>query len=450
MKLMKDIKKKLTESTTLKVIIIIVLIVLFMIPNAMVKELIFERQNTEFQVKKEIGSKWGAPQFLTGPFLVIPYKKKKIVTFNAGEEKIEFYDRELQVLPKTLNISGDLNPIVRKRGIYKAILYDALLDFEGNFELPDFDKLGIDTNLINWNKIVINIGIKDMGGIKESITLKWGNINSISLEPGIKGNIAGTGASAIINFDREKYGNSIDFSFNVKLQGSESIYFTPLGKTTTVALKSSWDSPSFQGRFVPDDREISSDGFTANWKILDMNRNYPQQWEGSKYNITPSKFGVKLIKPVGEYQKNMRTIKYSLLIIVLIFLIYFFFEILGKFRIHPIQYSFIGLALTMFFVLLLSISEQLGFNIAYLISSLATSAIILIYSASLLKDKKKLGVLTGFLALIYGFIYIVLQLEDYALLAGSIGLFLALFAAMFYSRKIDWYNININIPGKDE
>ncbi len=445
---MKDIKNRLTESTTLKVIIIIVLIILFMIPNAMVKELIFERENTEFQVKKEIGIKWGAPQLLTGPYLVIPYKKKKIVTFNAGEEKIEFNDRELQVLPKTLNISGDLNPIVRKRGIYKAILYDALLDLEGNFELPDFDKLGIDTNLITWNKMVINIGIKDMGGIKESITLKWGNKDNINLEPGIKGSIAGTGASAIINFDREKYRNSINFSFNVKLQGSESIYFTPLGKTTTVALKSSWDSPSFQGRFVPDEREISSNGFTANWKILDMNRNYPQQWEGKNYNVIPSKFGVELIKPVGEYQKNMRSIKYSILIIVLIFLIYFFFEILGKFRIHPIQYSFIGLALTMFFVLLLSISEQLGFNIAYFISSLATSAIILIYSASLLKDKKKLGILTGFLALIYGFIYIVLQLEDYALLAGSIGLFFALFAAMFYSRKIDWYNINIT--GKSE
>ncbi len=448
MNFMKDIKKKLTESTTLKVIIIIVLIVLFMIPNAMVKELIFERQNTEFQVKKEIGSKWGAPQFLTGPYLVIPYKKKKIVTYNAGEEKIEFYDRELQVLPKTLNISGDLNPLVRKRGIYKAILYDALLDFEGNFELPDFDKLGIDTNLIKWDKMMINIGIKDMGGIKESIILKWGNKDNINLEPGVKGEISNTGASAMVGFDKKKYRNNVDFSFNVKLQGSESIYFTPLGKTTTVTLKSSWDSPSFQGRFVPDNREISSDGFTANWKILDMNRNYPQQWEGNKYNITPSKFGVKLIKPVGEYQKNMRTVKYSLLIIVLIFLIYFFFEILGKFRIHPIQYSFIGLALTMFFVLLLSISEQLGFNIAYLISSLATSTIILIYSASLLRDKKKLGVLTGFLATIYGFIYVVLQLEDYALLAGSIGLFLALFAAMFYSRKIDWYNINIT--GKDE
>ncbi|HHH54328.1 MAG TPA: cell envelope integrity protein CreD, partial [Bacteroidetes bacterium] len=242
---------------------------------------------------------------------------------------------------------------------------------------------------------------------------------------------------------QEKYKDNIDFSFDIKLQGSESIYFIPVGKTTTVALKSSWDSPSFQGRFVPDEREVSKDGFTANWKILDMNRNYPQQWEGNKYNVSSSKFGVDLIKPVGEYQKNMRTVKYSLLIIVLIFLIYFFFEVLGKFRIHPIQYSFIGLALTLFFVLLLSISEQIGFDLAYLVSAAATTIMILIYSAALLKNRKQLLILTGFLITIYGFIYVVLQLEDFALLAGSIGLFVALFITMYYSRKIDWYNIGI-------
>jgi len=438
---MENIRKKLTESTTLKVIIIVILIVLFMIPNAMVTQLIHERQNNEYHVKKEIGSKWGAPQLMTGPFIVLPYQVKS-VRLSDGKEEVEYFDREIQILPKKLDISGDLNPIIRKRGIYKAILYDALLDYSGKFEMPDFDKLGIDTNLIKWDKIIFNVGIEDMGGIKESITLKWGD-KKVNLEPGVQGNITKTGASKVVGFDHDTNAKSIDFSFNIKIQGSESIYFIPLGKTTTVALNSPWDSPSFQGRFVPDNREISKDGFTADWKILDMNRNFPQQWSGTQYNVFNSKFGVELIKPVGEYQKNMRSIKYSILIIVLIFLIYFFFEILGKFRIHPIQYSFIGLALTMFFVLLLSISEQVGFNIAYLISAVATSIMILIYSASLLKNKKQLGVLTGFLITIYGFIYVVLQLEDYALLAGSIGLFIALFATMFYSRKIDWYNISI-------
>lgn len=432
---MKDIKKRLTESTTLKVIIIVVLIVLFMIPNAMVKQLIYERESTEFQVKKEIGSKWGAPQLISGPYLVIPYKENK--------NESDYFKHKLQVLPKTMNISGDLNPIIRKRGIYEAILYDAILGYSGKFEMPDFEKLGIDTNLIEWNKIIFNLGIKYMGGIKEAITLKWGESKNINLEPGITGDIANTGASIMVGYDQEKYKDNIDFSFDIKLQGSESIYFIPVGKTTTVALKSSWDSPSFQGRFVPDEREVSKDGFTANWKILDMNRNYPQQWEGNKYNVSSSKFGVDLIKPVGEYQKNMRTVKYSLLIIVLIFLIYFFFEVLGKFRIHPIQYSFIGLALTLFFVLLLSISEQIGFDLAYLVSAAATTIMILIYSAALLKNRKQLLILTGFLITIYGFIYVVLQLEDFALLAGSIGLFVALFITMYYSRKIDWYNIGI-------
>ncbi len=440
---MKNIKNRLSESTTLKVIIIVVLIVLFMIPNAMVKQLIQERENNEWRVKKEIGSKWGAPQLISGPFLVIPYQKKKITEYD-GKQEVKYFNYELNVMPKTLDISGNIVPIIRKRGIYKAILYDAFLDYGGNFEMPDFDKLGIDTSLIKWDKIIFNIGIEDMGGIKESIKLNWDGIHNINLEPGIKGTISKTGVSTVVEFAKEKYSKIIDFSFNVKIQGSESIFFTPLGKTTKVVLNSTWDSPSFQGRFVPDSREISQDGFTAKWKILDMNRDFPQQWEGSDYNVTKSQFGVKLIKPVGEYQKNMRTVKYSLLIIVLIFMIYFFFEILGNFKIHPIQYTFIGLALTMFFVLLLSISEQVGFNIAYLISSVATGLMILIYSASLLKKNKQLILLGSFLTTIYGFIYVVLQLEDYALFAGSIGLFIALFAIMYYSRKIDWYNINIS------
>lgn len=439
---MKNVKKNIAESTTLKIVIIVVLIVLFMIPSSMIKDLIREREVNELEVKKEIGSIWGEPQLISGPFLVIPYSKKIIRTVNDKKE-VELIEKELHILPQKLDISGTIDPVIRKRGIYKATLYNATLKYNGEFKMPDFKRMDVDSSLIKWKKAVLNVGIADMSGIKEPIILKWDDSTGINLEPGIKGDISQSGASAIIPISLAKKENVFKYKFDVKIQGSESISFLPLGKTSTVSLNSSWDSPSFQGKFSADNHEISSEGFTANWKILDMNRNYPQQWTGKNYLVNQSKFGVRLIKPVGEYQKNMRSIKYSVLIIVFTFLVFFFFEVLGKFKIHPIQYSFIGLALTMFFVLLLSISEQLGFNLAYLISAIATSTMILVYSFSLLSNKKQLIALMCFLITIYTFIYIVLQMEDYALLAGSIGLFVALFATMYYSRKIDWYNISL-------
>ena len=438
---MKKIKQRRFSSTTIKAFTIVVLVLLFIIPNDMVVQLIQEREHNELEVKKDIGSKWGAPQLISGPYLIIPYQKKEKLEQNG--KKTEWLSHHyLNILPEMLNITGKLNPIIRKRGIYKAILYDAVLNYSGSFELPDFKKMGIDPKLIDWNNVTFNVGITDMGGIKEHLQLNWGITQNIHLEPGIKGTIAPRGVSAIVAIKTGENRKTTDFDFTVKLQGSESIFFTPLGKTTKVALHSSWNSPSFQGRFIPDSREVSPTGFSAKWEILNVNREFPQQWIDKTHKVSCSKFGVSLLEPIGQYQKNIRAVKYSLLIIVLIFLVYFFYEILGQFRIHPIQYSFIGLALIMFFVLLLSISEQLGFDIAYLIAAFATGGTILVYSATWLGNKKKLMMLTSFLVTIYGFIYVVLQLEDYALLVGSIGLFIALFNIMYFSRKIDWYNIN--------
>ena len=435
---MKKFNKQLTESISIKILSIVILISLLLIPGQMVKNLIKERSNTEAEVKKDIGSKWGDPQIFTASFLTILYKKEVLNSVN-GEDQIGYSVRRLYVLPEELNISGDIEPVVRKRGIYKAQLYNANLKFSGKFAMPDFDKMDIDTSLVMWDKISFNIGIEDMSGIRDMVKLNWGG-KELNPQPGIKGSLAKTGLSTFVSIEPDHSG--ISFDFEIGIRGSESIDFVPLGKITKVNINSTWDSPSFQGKFVPEKRKISPNGFEANWTVLDLNRNYPQQWLGEKYNVENSKFGVNFIKPVGEYQKNMRSVKYSLLIIVLIFSIYFFFEIIGRYKIHPIQYLFVGLALSIFFLLLLSVSEQWGFDIAYLVSAVATSLMILIYSAAILKNNKYLLVLSGFLVTIYGYVYIVLQLEDYALLAGSLGLFFALFSIMYYSRKINWYEIN--------
>ena len=237
------------------------------------------------------------------------------------------------------------------------------------------------------------------------------------------------------------------FSIPLKLNGSGYLKFEPVGKETTVALESGWSSPSFEGDFLPDQREIRPEGFSASWKVLDLNRNYPQQWKGAEYsfgtgNHPSAHFGVRLVQTVDEYAKTERSSKYAILVIGLTFLIYFFYETLRRFHIHPFQYLLVGLALSVFYLLLLSLSEHLGFNTAYAVATAATIGLITVYSAGVFKNLRMTVQLTLLLGLIYGFIFIVLQLEDYALLTGSIGIFAALAAVMYYSRNVDWYNLS--------
>ena len=232
------------------------------------------------------------------------------------------------------------------------------------------------------------------------------------------------------------------FNFNVKLKGSEYINFVPVGKVTDIELSSDWNNPSFDGPFLPDSREIDDDGFTAHWNVLHLNRNYPQAWIGAQHKVKDSAFGVNLLIPVDSYQKSERSIKYAILFIGLTFLVFFFIEIINKKRVHPIQYILVGLALCLFYTLLLSISEHTSFNIAYGISTLLTIGLISTYTKTVLKSNALTGLMGGILIILYLFIFIIIQLQDYALLMGSIGLFIILGLVMYFSRKIDWYQIN--------
>jgi inner membrane protein len=215
--------------------------------------------------------------------------------------------------------------------------------------------------------------------------------------------------------------------------------FMPLGKQTQASLEATWPSPSFDGNFLPESRQVRADGFEARWKVLDLNRNYPHLFLDNTYSFQGSDFGVRFIQPANDYQKNTRTGKYALLVIGLTFLIFFFFEILRKTRIHPFQYLLVGLALVLFYMLVLSISEHLGFAGAYFIASAATIGLICGYGAFIMPPAKNALLLGVFLIAIYGFIYVVLQLEDYALLVGSLGLFAVLAAVMYLSRRVNWY-----------
>jgi len=232
------------------------------------------------------------------------------------------------------------------------------------------------------------------------------------------------------------------FIFNVKLKGSQYINFVPVGKVTYVELTSDWPTPSFDGTFLPTTREVSEDGFTATWNVLHLNRNYPQAWIGAQHRVNESAFGVNLLLPVDSYQKTNRSIKYAILFIGLTFLVFFFIEIINQKRVHPIQYILVGLALSLFYTLLLSISEHTTFNVAYGISTALTIGLIAAYTKTILKSNALTGLMAGILIVLYLFIFILIQLQDYALLMGSVGLFVILGLVMYFSRKIDWYHIN--------
>ena len=420
------------QSVTFKLIIIGFLILVMLVPGAMIRNLISEREQTKLEVISEIGSKWGFGQTLNGPVLSIPY-------YHFIEQDDETY-REIRYahfLPGELVVHADITPEVRYRGIYKTVVYNTVLKVSGSFGFPDTDKLKIEQGLVLLDDAFLQVGITDMRGIQQVLPFEWDQ-RVLEVEPGIPTNdISGSGFHVKISLEERA---QFDFAFELNLNGSDHLYFVPVGKYTSIQMESPWRHPRFDGAFLPDERAVSEGGFEAAWKVLHLNRNYPQSWKGAAYETNESAFGCFLILPVDQYQKTMRSAKYAIMFIALTFMIFFFVEILNRRRIHPVQYLLVGLSISIFYVLLLSLGEQIGFNLSYLVSSLAIIGLITAYAAGVFRQGKPTVILFLCLVLLYGFLFILIQLQDYALLLGSIGLFVAMGLIMYTSRNVDWYS----------
>ncbi len=424
------------NSVGFKMILIGILTLILLIPAEMVSSLIRERQQRRNSVIAEITEKWGRAQVIAGPILSIPYLHS---TSKDRDGNVRKTIKHIHLLPESLNIVGEIVPSIRYRSIYEAVLYNSDLRAEGHFSFDVLSELDIPDTDIHWESAFVSIGVSDMIGIKDEIVASL-NGETRSMNPGLLSNeVLESGVSGRIKLSPSV--RQLDFSFRLKLNGSEEISFVPIGMNTKVNLKSEWESPSFSGTFLPESRTIGSEGFKAEWRVLHLNRNYPQVWADQQHNIYDSAFGVRLFLAVDIYQQSMRTAKYAFLFLLLTFTTFFFMEVLNRNRVHPIQYLLIGLALLIFYTLLLSISEHLSFGWAYLISSVATIAAITFYSVNILGNKKVIATLTGILTILYSYLYLLLQVEDYALLLGSVGLFLVLMAVMFLTRRIDWYSL---------
>lgn len=430
-----ETKNWIRNSKTLKVIGIGVLALLLLIPAGMIQSLIRERELAFNEVYSEVGQKWGYPQTITGPVITVPY-----ITHSEGSDgKIVSLRKNAYFLPDSLVYSGEITPETRYRGIYKVPVYSGNLNVKGNFKQPDFLQWKIKTENILWDEASISIGISDMRGIRNAIVLSLGSCQ-MEMNPGTDArDIVSSGISSIINL--KKFAN-LPFSFSIELNGSQSLSFIPLGKQTDVLLTSSWSNPSFSGAFLPVSRQVSEKGFNANWKVLNLNRNFPQQWLGSEYAVNESSFGVDFLLPVDHYQKNTRSAKYAIMFIGLTFVAFLLFELISKRKIHPVQYLLVGGALCVFYTLLVSFSEHIGFFWAYTISSVATITLISLYFNSIIGSLRSTSLLLLMLVGLYLFLFTILQLQDYALLMGSIGLFAVISVVMYVSRRVDWYTGN--------
>ena len=435
--------KSFKTNLFLKISLIVVIALLLFIPTSMIKDLIRERENTQRNAIQEISSKWGEVQTVSGPYVSVPYYKnvKQYSTKDSAYKLIKVKEY-IHFLPTLLNVNGEIFPERRYRGIYEIVVYNSKLNISGEYNDIDFLDLDIPLEDIQFEKAFITVGISDLRGIEKQVELNW-NQDKSSFNPGtITHDILESGINAPIRIAKNDSSN-YKFSLDFDLKGSQMLYFIPVGEVTDVNIASSWANPSFNGAFLPDNRTVSDSGFTANWNILHLNRNFPQQWIGSLQRIDYSAFGIDLLLPVDSYLKSMRSIKYAILFIGFTFLVFFFVEVLNKVFIHPVQYVLVGIALVVFYTLLLSISEHLTYNLAFLVSAVATLLLIIGYVKAILKSNMLTFLIGGILSVLYTFIFVIIQLQDYALLIGSIGIFIILSLVMYFSRKIDWYNLKM-------
>lgn len=425
--------RKIFSSLSLKIIFIFFLVLLLMIPAGLIKNLIREREMLRAETELEIQDNWGRSQTLSGPIITIPYYR-----YETRDEKQVRVKAYFHLLPEELDIKGEIFPETRYRGIYKVAVYSSKLHIRGNFKPATKLIESIPNENILWNEARIEFGIPDLRGIQEAIYLQLDE-TELKAEPGISaGSPFQSGIHASLSSEQILSGKPTIFIIEMNLRGSNSLNFIPMGQTSRVQIKSDWADPSFGGAFLPSKREINNNGFTAQWEVLHFNRNYPQIWIDKHYQTADSAFGVSLLLPVDEYQKTMRSVKYALLFLTLTFTLFFFIEILNKKKVHPVHYIMVGASLITFYVLLLSLSEQVGFVAAYLI---AATAIILQISGFLYKiihSIKTTLITAGTLFILYAYLFVLLQLKDYALLMGSIGLFLILSLIMYLSRNIQW------------
>jgi inner membrane protein len=427
-----------------------VLMAVLLVALGAIRGLVSERQQLRDQVVQDIARSSSYQQQLTGPILVVPYRRvmhewQKQEGSAERVQKEHTVSGQLTFLPETFKLDGEIKTELRSRGIYQARLYHANNKLSGVFEVPA--QYGIATDLADYTfeQPYLAIGISDIRGIENALSLQL-NGQRLTFNPGARLDLLGAGVHAPITVGVSNAPARLEFALDLRLQGTGQFNVTPVGRDTQVTLRSDWPHPSFVGEYLPAERSITDQGFSAQWQTSFFATNLEEilskcRDQAECAALKERHFGVSFVDPVDQYLKSERAIKYALLFIALTFAGFFLFEVLKQLQVHAIQYGLVGLALAMFYLLLISLSEHLGFALAYGLSASACVALLTYYIGHVLQHLTRgLGFGAG-LALLYALLYGLLSAEDYALLMGSLLVFALLGAVMVLTRKVDWFNL---------
>lgn len=444
------------NSLTAKLLTIGLIAILLLLPLVHVHSLVRERSGMRETAVERIGSGWGGRQVIGPPILAVPFETVTREPFETETRKGEKVIRTPGVgysLAAHAQVRAALKPQIRHLGIYSVPVYETALQVSGAFDPRALHDLMTDIpgRTVDWQRSRIVVPVADVRGIREVKVARWADVD-LHLEPAAYESLSGVGAE--IDVAALRQGQNVDFRFELGLAGSQSLRVLPLAQETTAQLTSSWPHPNFSaGAFLPARYSLDAKGFDAHWQVLDLNRGYPQSWRDSWVStdrLLATAFGVDLYQPVDAYQRNERAIKYAMLFIAITLMSIFLWEYATRSALHAMQYLLVGLALCVFYLLLLALSEHVRFGGAYLIAAAALVALIGVYLAGVLRSRKRGAVAGGAVAAVYGLLYLLILSEQYALLLGALLVFAVLAIIMLVTRRLDWRTLSRSagaVPG---
>jgi inner membrane protein len=434
------------------------LTLILLIPLSMIREVISARQQRQFEVEQSVAASSAGQQVLVGPILAIPYVEK-VVTKTLDDKTRETItitdvDKLALFMPETLNVENVASVEAKYKGLYKAMVFENKSSWRARFIVPANLGLDIDPKMIKTGRAYMAVGVSDVRGIIGQPRLSWGT-SPLAVVQGTRLASFPQGIHAEIgrleSWDAQTYEAALDLS----IIGTGTLSYAPIGSLMTVRLKSPWPHPNFTGRFLPREKSISDSGFSARWETTHFGTaNNDLIRRGAAFEVPGGPrtaqsiqfdtFGTTFIEPVNIYLQAERAVKYGILFVALTFAGFFLLETLKQLRIHPLQYGLVGLALAVFFLLVISLSEHLAFAWAYLIAATACISLLGYYLSHVLKSRLRGLVFAAMFTLLYGVLYGLLLSEDNALVMGSLLLFAALAATMVLTRKVDWYDLRTN------
>lgn len=432
-----------------------------LIPLGSVSDVVRERMYLYDAATRSITSGWGEAQTISGPALIIPYQvwqdrtelvkvKVKVDGKDLEEEKAvvtrEYHKRYKVVLPSDLAFSAVLDPEIRYRGIYRQALYTAPVDVAGSFALPHEKSFADNLHRVFWDQSWLVVGVTDLKTIAQTDPVQWEGKRMAAYKPGSgTGDLVGPGFQTDIPLSSSDAGKKRAFSLHLKIRGSGGIFFTPVGENTTISMTGTWNAPSFQGNLLPVSHDIRKDGFSATWVIPNLTRTYPQiadhgsaQLRGGHNGSAITEFtaGVNLHEPVTLYRMVSRSVDYGILFIAMTFVALFAFELATRKRMHMVQYGMVGISMSLFYLVLLSLAEHVSFGLAFMAASAITVLMNGCYVGAVMRSKGKGALMGILLAGLYAVLFSLLRMEDFALLMGT-GLVLSMMGAlMFFTRKL--------------